>query len=139
MNVENIKFRGKRKDNGEWVYGDLIHYDNNDIRILEPNQRLRDIEEASYEVIPETVGRYMGKKEEGDEEIYEGDILGEGDEVFAVVLYDNKLKKFGLLYPDYSEISRDIVPDMYYYWRYRNWGVIGNIYDNPELLRGNNQ
>lgn len=50
-----IKFRGKRIDNYEWVYGDLIQYRKNDSRILEQNFGEWDILESGYEVIPETV------------------------------------------------------------------------------------
>ena len=70
MNRE-IKFRGKRIDNGEWVYGDLLHFGNK-------TEILRDIQcgpNESIKVIPESVNQFTGLYDKDGKEIYEGDIL----------------------------------------------------------------
>ncbi|MFE4569970.1 YopX family protein [Paenibacillus chitinolyticus] len=72
-----IKFRGKRLDNGGWVYGNLVTYNN--------KPAIQDYYQSNGEIFlvdPETVGQYTGLRDskrteeypEG-QEIYEGDIV----------------------------------------------------------------
>jgi len=70
--MREIKFRGKRKDNGEWVYGDVIHFPST-TAIGHPDKDGVCWEE--YDVIPETVGQSTGLKDKNDKEIYDGDIV----------------------------------------------------------------
>jgi len=141
------KFKGKRKDTGEWIKGSLfIHGEKFYILTTEANVYLsKDMDNPAYnygeniimygiyEVIPETVGQWTGLLDENGEEIYEGDILrwkyaGMEEEFFFVEdifsVYREKVK--------YAKRHMDD-------WHLPSIAkVIGNKWDNPGLLKGGN-
>jgi uncharacterized phage protein (TIGR01671 family) len=72
MKAEEIKFKGIRVDNGECVYGDLVHYFS--IKNGERTDYVSiGIDLDLYDVIPETVCQFVGLKDKNDVEIYNGD------------------------------------------------------------------
>lgn len=128
MNEKNL-YHGKRVDNGEWVEGDLIHRQiwGRALAIIRiSDDGFEHYEE--YEVIPESVGQFTGLTGKNGNKIFEGDIVKclslENGYVNKEVYYAEDRARFvlGSLGSDYD------------FEEYINVEVIGNIYDNPELL-----
>ena len=132
-----ILFRGKRTDNDEWVYGDLIQ--NVDcLKIREQEKSIKKIAK-SYEVDPETVGQCTGLCDKNGKKIFEGDIVRLTDEHnemewTAVVAFGNPNGDYNwgwqLNAIEEFDGNKDILlwVDMEESGAYCE--VIGNIYDN---------
>lgn len=73
MKIENIKFKAKRLDNGEWVKGDLIH-STSYVGISYPSDEFSDVP-IVHRVAPETVCQFTGAKDCDGTSIYEHDLL----------------------------------------------------------------
>ena len=110
-----IKFRGKRIDNGQWVYGDLVQCDH-DILILPINTGW-----THHKVIPETVGQFTGLLDKNGREIYEGDIIESKYSNPAPVEFLD-----GQFCANYNGYCALIPSEAYV--------VIGNVHDTPELF-----
>ena len=134
MNRE-ILFRGKRVDNGEWVYGQYI-------KACEHWHRFGKHEDwitrgaiqnggiinlwGRCAVIPETVGQFTGILDKNGKKIFEGDILLKGFEKVLVKWNANQCR-WGIYSNNYEICGFNESTQGYF-------EVIGNIYDNSELL-----
>lgn len=138
--MRELLFRGKKIDSGEWIEGSLWVY-------LSTPYIMTTANDVGYEVDTETVGQYTGMKDckrtaeypEG-QMIFEGDVIkverdlhcGENKkerEIFnGVVWYDDKHTCFGIKSKKYR-----CLPIHRFKGDYS--AIIGNIHDNPELLK----
>lgn len=132
--MREILFRGKRKDNGEWIVDNSVLFFTNSTKIYGALNGWRE-----SEVIPETVGQYTGLTDKNGKKIFEGDIVSEKPsmnnvEYVGYIAYDEKtaLWRFMILNSDHYN---GVVLGSYS----TSYAVIGNIYDNPELLRSDTE
>lgn len=143
--MREILFRGKRADNGEWIYGYYIkathHWHNHGIHegwiVTDTIQNggwcnVR----GKYAVIPETIGQYTGLTDENGTKIFEGDIVKVQDDIWGSPFCDGIMGKIV-----YDECAFFIEPEnpMNSQWLFNEcaeYEVIGNIHDNLELMKG---
>lgn len=147
MKVENIKFRGKSKKTGEWLYGDLVRNVEGVFAIMPPFEISMNNYCGNYEVDKVTIGQFTGLYDENEREIYEGDIVDwvffymdcnggaiENDTLvtgiiewhqggFILKVINNDFEDAGQY--GISELNTETTSDVV---------VKGNIYDNKELL-----
>lgn len=132
--MREILFRGKRTDNGEWVFGDLVHFpDRTKIDTHKNGQPWR-----GYDVDPDTVGQFTGLTDKNGKRIFEGDIVAQSwydfnepaDDCFGEVIFSVADCSFSVLCFDKSAIM-SMGKGCAYHWEVE---VIGNVIDNPELL-----
>lgn len=126
-------FRGKRKDNGEWVFGDLVHsvYKIGDTCVGQYGNEV-----GMHEVDPSTVCRCTGRKDKNGNLIWENDIANCIDEECCGYIGWNESEAgfyFNVLLEDGSFEEEHI-------YDYQDCiEVIGNTFDNPELLEKENR
>ena len=135
--MRKILFKGKRVDNGEWVYGFLCCA--NIIDEWTPH-KWEDEEgntgeyctTESYKVIPETVGQYTGLTDKNGKKIFEGDIVKTtsviGKNIYEVCFSEARRGWFPFACGDGCGCCEDEVECPEYV------EIIGNIYDNKEIL-----
>ena len=124
--MREILFRGKSVTDGRWVFGDLSNY--GDYRAITTTRGFSIID--SCEVIPETIGQYTGLTDKNGKRVFEADIV----KVYDV--YCNETVVGVVEFCDGSFRICDTDFTSYYRWMDYEVEVIGNIYDNPELMNG---
>lgn len=147
----DIIFRGKifkefadKFNNGEikWVYGDLVHIKNSAIIIFNKEIKSHLPDNSNYALaysIDEfavvdlnTIGQYTGLTDLTNKPIYEGDIVEDISGDRYIVYYNYNLASFMILLTNTYSINE--FPTIYHLDQLRNIKIIGNAYDNPELL-----
>lgn len=138
--MKEVIFRGKDLNSGVWVYGNFYcDKEQTDNGAPEHYYREYDIQvpyiydgKKHYLIDINTIGQFIGRKDKNSLKIFDGDIIGE-NEIFNAnykVIYNENSCKFSgekindrdcntLDFPQLSDCGE----------------VIGNIYENPELLK----
>ena len=143
--MREILFRGKRVDNGEWVNGYFIKANHHwhEHGVHEDWIAVDTIQNGGwcnvrgkYAVIPETIGQYTGLTDKNGTKIFEGDIVKAQDDIFGSPFCNGITGKVV-----YNETAFFIEPKdpMETQWLFNEcavYEIIGNIHDNPELLKG---
>ena len=137
--MREVLFRGKAKaiagcpynngkPDGEWVFGYVF----SDLGAMKIRQYETDRPECNdYEVDPETVGQYTGLTDKNGKRIFEGDIVERvSDGERAVISWLKYFACFGLSFDGWC-----CGFDNYDYNLPSDFEVIGNIHDNPEILK----
>lgn len=132
-----ILYRAKRVDNNEWVSG--YYWSNNlgnhFIRVVIENGEyvIKD-----YEVIEETLGQYTGLQDSDSNKVFEGDIVKQthsccnnSEEIVVAEVVYGKNAQFLVRHKIKKGFNKDKIRN-YSIWK--NCEVIGNVYDNKELL-----
>ena len=136
MKVEEIKFKGIRVDNGEWVYGDLVHYFfiKNSIRTEHTSI---GVDLDFYDVIPKTVCQFVVLKDKNGVEIYKDDKFQHRkhkwhllDDFIGVVKfkdgcfgYEGNRNRPFTPFSEFDELQKDFLDHI---------EVIGNIHDKAQ-------
>lgn len=132
-------YRAKRIDNGEWVQGGLLCHDADAATIF--NQNPADGSLQGFEVDPTTICQCTGLKDKNGNLIWENDVVHNGN--YFVVKWNLSCARFDFSLNNSHNIPVGRWEPMIIDWKnsdfkeYRNnidFEVIGNIFDNPELL-----
>lgn len=126
--MRELKFRGKRIDNGEWVYGSLIIEKDPIADVLKYFIKPFNFLVGKL-VVPETIGQYLEAKDRNGKEIYESDIVRYNDKHVGVIIW-----KYTSFILELLNDKKNTIILWYDVDTKNNIEVIGNIYENPELL-----
>lgn len=150
--MREIKFRGKRIDNGEWIYGDLLHIaggcvvyygSQTESELIEdrPNLAIELYMDEVAPVAPSTVGQFTGLCDRNGKEIYEGDVIKSMyNDIYHVIGYNESRGAFtATLINEYMGNTDGLKTECN---AEQKWLadckkiIVGNVFDTPSLLKG---
>ena len=154
--MREILFKAKRKDNGEWVEGLIWKKKYNTNKIFISCFPEEDDNEEVYVIDPDTICQYTGLTDKNGNKIWENDIVSGHSNTndlakvvfgeFCVIEVESLDKVDGVIGWHTEVIPTDALskcepfclpmPLTDFYIEMSEFEVIGNIFDNPELLKG---
>lgn len=135
--MRDIRFRAKAIGSGRWLYGDLVRTGS---QRTEPHiiEDWSADEDSATSVDEHTLGMNTGLFDKNHKEIFLGDIIAHNGTVIGHVVDGMRGYCFDVVYDKPTETFtwslHDIVKRLY-----NNVEIVGNIYDNPELLKEDEQ
>lgn len=136
--MREIKFRGRNIE-GEWFYGDLINckINNTPTAFIFPPDAPNSYDR--YLVNPNTVGQFTGLHDKNGKEIYEGDIISHKYTNGPQCCFSEGKEEINYIGFRRSECKFIVVCANRHHDLYEPYNihieVIGNIFDNPELIK----
>ena len=138
--MREYKFRGK-DNNNKWRYGDLVQEKWGQGKAIMIKK-----DKTAWSALEETIGQYTGLNDENGKEIYEGDIIEFSYDMFVgnfdtFVAKGKVVFEEGAFYVEVFENERTTKDEAYllYSINLDTIEVIGNIYENEELLNETNR
>ena len=141
--MREILFKGKRIDNGEWVEGLLWKKKYNSNKIFISCFPDEDDNEEAYVVDSKTICQYTGLTDKNGNKIWENDVVKYhfGNDVAPIRFgkymscFDSTKTAHIGFYVDWDDRTKPLRKDLGYWVNMIDCNVIGNIFDNPELLK----
>lgn len=138
--MREILFRGKvinkyveNENRGKWVEGDLVHgvMEHDGMTFIWAKEDHRPLGSYEYPVIPETVGQFTGMLDKNKKKIFEGDIILYANSYLYEVFWSSdelqyRIREVGVGDMDHLSNLFESATE-----------IIGNIHDNPEMLKEN--
>lgn len=136
--MREIIFKGKRVDNGEWIEGAYMPYYYSTrygkVAAIFTNDDVL-CKTCRYPVDPSTVGQYTGLKDKNGKKIFEGDIVRCGTGRICKITFFISPGFSGF---DFVPVGNFDAPPPYNWSLFSDTEIIGNIHDNPETMKGDN-
>lgn len=140
-----ILFKAKRKDNGKWVEGCLIidyvsgqyfiHQNGNSVNESQKIGEEGCLRFLVFEIDPDTLSQYTGLTDKNGNKIWENDICDRKEKYPEIVVFNKGDWQLDYSYVFGKEIHTDACNLGFYVCERKCVEVIGNIFDNPELLK----
>lgn len=141
--MRTIKFRGKcakgSRYAGEWAYGSCVQCEKSDDVLI--TAAINDRCSCTYHVDPDTVGQFTGLHDKNGKEIYEGDIVSHPwkDPIFGDLVETGQFVHSTICFNNGAFVVNYRLQGEYIYLqdfvRLKCLEVVGNIHDNPELIK----